>query len=114
MVLAQLGCRSVARLRPYRVQRAERRSKSGEMSGPQRITSGAIAIAARCPQRSPSQQTQNQREDSCSSVIDWMRSMASRERRFPEPGKPLDIAAARPGATIPHMTWWEDLILAVA
>jgi hypothetical protein len=41
-------------LRPHRVQRTERRSKSLDASGPPRIISGAKAIGARCRQCSHS------------------------------------------------------------
>jgi hypothetical protein len=42
---AQLGCCSVAPLRPHIVQRADRRSTSLDASGPQRMISGTKARA---------------------------------------------------------------------
>jgi hypothetical protein len=114
MLLAQLGCRKAARLRPQRVQRAERRSRSGDTQDPTGITSGAIAMADEWPQRSPSQQTQSQREFCCNSAIERIGSMVPKGSRFRRVGKPLHLAVAGRRATIPFMnTWQEDLILAV-
>jgi hypothetical protein len=46
IVLDQLGSMSVAPLAPHLEQRADRRSMSLDVSGPQRMTRGAIAIGA--------------------------------------------------------------------
>jgi len=62
---AQLGCCSVAPLRPHR---AERRSMSLDTSGPQRMIRGTSAIGALCRQRQFEHSTHSQQHDrrSCS------------------------------------------------
>jgi len=93
---AQLGCCRTAPFRPHLVQRADRRSMSLDVSGPQRMMNGTNATGVRCKHFSHTTQDHGWPRWSCSRVGigDGARSMAARMTKFASAEQPRGLGSS--------------------